>query len=70
MTTMTMEPKTLKLAMRKIGLSEKADELLDILDDMLLKRELQLSLEEIERGEYEDVFEATADIKRKLAEGR
>ncbi len=63
--------KVLRINVRHCGdITDRVIRSVGYFDDMLLKRELQLSLEEIERGEYEDVFEATADIKRKLAEGR
>jgi hypothetical protein len=68
MATMTMEPATLKTAMGKIGLYDKADDLLDVLDKMEMDRELQLSLEEADRGEYEDVFEALEDIRKEIHE--
>ena len=52
MAVMTMEPETmLKTAMGRIGLENKADDLLDMLDEMELDRRLEISLEQAERGE-------------------
>ena len=74
MATMTMElmiePGTIKTAMGKMGLRERAEELLDLLHEMQIKRNLKLSWEECQRGECEDVFEAMKGIKKELAEGR
>jgi len=76
MATMTLEPGTMiepgiiKTAMGKMGLKERAEELLDLLHEMQIKRNLKLSWEECQRGECEDVFEAMKEIKKELAEGR
>jgi hypothetical protein len=58
MAIMTMEPATLKKAMGKIGLKERANELLD----------LELSWEECLRGEHEDVFKAIEEIRKEINE--
>lgn len=69
MTTMTKPvKKVLETAFEKMGMEERLEELWDIIDEIELDSELELSLQEIERGEYEDVFEATADIKREVHE--
>jgi hypothetical protein len=61
-----MEPATLKTAMGKMGLKERAEELLDILYEMQVKRDLKLSWEECLRGECSDLEEAVARIRKKL----
>jgi exonuclease VII small subunit len=69
MTTMTMEP-IIKTAMNKIGLEEKTDELLEMMDKIELDMNLELSWQEYERGEHEDVFEALAEIKKEIRNER
>ena len=67
--TKTMvEPGIIKTAMGKMGLKERAEELLDLLHEMQIKRDLKLSWEECQRGECGDVFEAMKEIKKELAE--
>jgi len=65
--TKTMvEPGIIKMAMGKMGLKERAEELLDLLHEMQIKRDLKLSWEECQRGECGDVFEAMKEIKKEL----
>jgi hypothetical protein len=69
MATMTMEPATLKTAMRKIGFEEeKTDALLDLLDEMELDRRLKISEEQFKRGETLTVEELKARTTKKLEE--
>jgi len=49
-TAVAIEPK-IKKAMKNIGLGERADDLLDMLDEIELDRRLAKSLEQFERGE-------------------
>jgi len=49
-TAVAIEPK-IKKAMKNIGLGERADDLLDMLDEIELDRRLTKSLEQFERGE-------------------
>ena len=68
MAVMTMKPATLKKAMGKMGLKERTDELLDILYELQVERDLELSWEECLRGEHEDVFEAIEEIRKEINE--
>ena len=68
MAVMIMKPATLKKAMGKMGLKEKTDELLDILYELQVERDLELSWEECLRGEHEDVFEAIEEIRKEINE--
>jgi len=49
-TAVAIEPK-IKKAMKNIGLGERADDLLAMLDEIELDRRLTKSLEQFERGE-------------------
>jgi uncharacterized protein (DUF927 family) len=70
MATMVMEPVAIKTAMSRIGLEERADDLLDALDKVELDTNLNLSWQEYENGEHEDVFEALAEIKKEIRNER
>ncbi len=65
-----VETKTLETAFEKMGMKEKLEELWDIIDEIELDEELEESWQECLRGEHEDVFEAMAEIKKEIAEGR
>jgi len=69
MATITMEPAVIKTAMSKIGLDNRTDELLDILDEMELNRNLTISLEQADRNEGRPVDEAVNDLLRKIRNG-
>jgi hypothetical protein len=75
MATMTMErvataiePK-IKMAMENIGLGERADDLLDMLDEIELDRELELSLAQADRGEKIPIEEAERIMRERFANG-
>ncbi|MCL2101706.1 MAG: hypothetical protein FWH22_08345 [Fibromonadales bacterium] len=74
MATMTMEPEIkinpsrVENALDSMGLREKAEELWDILYEMEVDRELELSWKECERGEYCDVEDAIERIRKKINE--
>jgi hypothetical protein len=63
--TMTMEP-IIKTAMSRIGLEEKTDDLLDVLDEIELDRRLKISEEQEERGEVRDAREALKEIRERV----
>jgi hypothetical protein len=67
--TMTMEP-TIKTAMSKIGLEEKVEDLLDVLDEIELDRRLKISEEQEERGEVRDAREALKEIRERVLHGK
>jgi orotidine-5'-phosphate decarboxylase len=65
-----MEPATLKMAMAKIGLEEeKADELLDMLDEIEFNRRLKISMEQFDRGETLTLDELKKRTTEKLNNG-
>jgi hypothetical protein len=66
--TMTMEP-IIKTAMSKIGLDDRTDELLAIMDKIELDMNLAESLKQAERGETISLEEAKRQVKEKLASG-
>jgi hypothetical protein len=75
MATMTMaplatviEPK-IKKAMENIGLGERADDLLDMLDEIELDMALKESIEQLDRGEKISVEESIKRIEERLNNG-
>jgi len=74
MTTMTattkVEKKAVETAFEKMNLQDRLEELWNIIDEMELDGELELSWQECLKGEHEDVFEALSEIKEELAENR
>jgi hypothetical protein len=70
MATMTMEPVAIKTAMSKIGLKERADDLLDMLDEIELDRRLKISMEQADRGELRDAREALKEIREEVLCGK
>jgi hypothetical protein len=70
MATMTVtDTKTIKRAMRTIGLGDRTDDLLSILDKMELDRRLKISLEQADRGEVTPAEEVEKRIMEKFANG-
>jgi len=69
MATITMEPAVIKTAMSKIGLDNRTDELLDILDEMELDRNLTISLEQADRKEGRSVDDVVNDLLGKIRNG-
>jgi hypothetical protein len=68
MATMLMEP-AIKTAMNKMGLEERAEELLDILDKIELDRNLAISMEQADRGETMSLDELKKRMDEKFANG-
>jgi hypothetical protein len=75
MATMTMpctataiEPK-IKMAMENIGLGERADDLLDMLNEMELDRRLEISLAQAARGEGKPIEEFKKEQEQRFANG-
>jgi hypothetical protein len=66
MATVTMEPVAIKTAMNRIGLEERTDDLLDILDEIELDRRLKISMEQADRGEGMSMEEAKKITTEKL----
>jgi hypothetical protein len=66
--TATVKKKVIEVAFEKMGLKEKLEELWDIIDEMELEKELELSWEACERGEHDDVFEAIEEIRKEINE--
>jgi predicted transcriptional regulator len=62
MATMVMEP-AIKTAMNKMGLEERAEELLDILDKIELDRNLAVSMEQAAKGMKRPAREVLEEIK-------
>jgi len=69
MAVITMEPAVIKTAMSKIGLDNRTDELLDILDEMELDRNLTISLEQADRKEGRPVDDVVNDLLGKIRNG-
>ncbi len=70
MATMTLEPATIRTAMSNIGLDDRIGELLDQIDEIELDQQLKISLEQAEKGEEEDVFEALEGIRKEIRNER
>jgi len=68
--TTKVEKKAVETAFEKMNLQDRLEELWDIIDEMELDSELELSWQECLKGEHEDVFEALDEIKKELAESR
>ncbi|GBU24142.1 hypothetical protein R83H12_00769 [Fibrobacteria bacterium R8-3-H12] len=66
--TAAIEPK-IKIAMKSIGLEERADELLNVLDEIELDMALKESIEQCDRGEKTPAEEVVRRIKEKLNNG-
>ena len=70
MATMTVtDTKTIKRAMRTIGLGDRTDDLLSILDKMELDRRLKISEGQFERGEGITLDELKKRVGKKFANG-
>ena len=75
MATMTMERKAtaikpnIKMAMENIGLGERAEDLLNMLEEMEFDRRLEISLAQADRGEGTPAEEVEKRIKEKFANG-
>jgi hypothetical protein len=69
MATITMEPATLKTAMVKIGLEERVDDLLEMLDEIELERRLKISEEQDKMGLGSTVEELKKRTTEKLKNG-
>jgi hypothetical protein len=67
-TATAIEPK-IKMAMENIGLGERADDLLDMLDEIELGIELQKGVEQIEKGETLTLQEFEKQMNEKVANG-
>ena len=65
---MTAEP-IIKTAMSRIGLEDKADDLLDALDEIWLDARLQISIEQADRGEGMPAEEVENRIKERIKNG-
>ena len=69
MATMTMEPETIKTAMRKIGLEDRADALLALLDEIELDRRLKISMEQADKGQTMSLEELKSKVEEKFKSG-
>ena len=69
MATMTMEPETIKTAMRKIGLEDRADALLVLLDEVELDRRLKISMEQADKGQTMSLEELKSKVEEKFKSG-
>jgi hypothetical protein len=67
--TLTVEKKEIKRAMKRIGLDDRAKDLLDILDKMELDRNLKISMEEADRGETISIEELKKETAKWLKNG-
>jgi hypothetical protein len=65
---LTMELQ-IKKAMKKIGLSERANEFLDVLDEIELDISLKISMKQADRGEARPIEEFEKAMKEKFANG-
>jgi hypothetical protein len=66
--TATIEP-VIKIAMENIGLGERTNDLLDMLDEIKLDIALKESIEQCERGEKTPAKDVVKRIKEKLNNG-
>jgi len=66
MSTMTVELATIETAMGKIGLKEWAEKLINAIDEMEFERQMKISLEQADRGEFVDLDEMTNEIMKEL----
>jgi hypothetical protein len=64
----SMEPQ-IKMAMKKIGLSERTEEFLDVLDEIELDMALEESMKQADRGETITLDELERRMKEKFASG-
>jgi HEPN domain-containing protein len=72
MATMTVETAlepAIKIAMENIGLGERTNDLLDMLDEIKLDIALKESIEQCERGEKTSTKDVVKKIKEKLNNG-
>ena len=69
MATMTMEPETIKTAMRKIGLEDRADALLALLDEIELDRRLKISMEQADKGQTMSLEELKNRVEERFKSG-
>jgi hypothetical protein len=69
MATMTMEPETIKTAMRKIGLEDRADALLALLDEIELDRRLKISMEQADKGQTMSLEELKSRVEERFKSG-
>ena len=67
MTTMTMTAPKIKRAMVNVGLGDRANEFLSILDEMELDRRLAISMAQADRGEFVSEEEIERMFDRVLA---
>ncbi len=67
--TLTIEKKEIKRAMKRMGLDDRAKDLLDILDEMELDRNLKISMEEADRGEGISAEEFEKQLNEEFAKG-
>ena len=67
-TAVAIEPK-IKKAMKNIGLGERADDLLDMLDEIELDRRLAKSLKQFKRGETLTLEELDKRVMEKFKNG-
>ena len=70
MTTMAMtaEP-IIKTAMSRIGLEDKTDDLLGMMDEIELDMHLKISMEQADRGEFVTIEEIKKEMQEKFANG-
>jgi hypothetical protein len=66
--TAAIEPK-IKIAMKSIGLEDRADDLLNVLDEIELDIALKESIEQCDRGEKIPAEEVVKRIREKLNNG-
>lgn len=66
METMAIEPATIKTAMNKIGLKEWAEKLIAVIDEIEFERQMKISLEQADKGEFVDIDEMTSEIMKEL----
>jgi len=69
-TAIMTEPVMIKTAMKKMGMEERACDLLDIIDEMRLDAMLKVSEEQEKRGEVRDAREALKEIRAKVLYGK
>jgi len=69
MTTMTMTAPKIKRAMVNVGLGDRANEFLSILDEMELDRRLAISMAQADRGEFVPMEELMRELDEEFAEG-
>jgi hypothetical protein len=67
--TQLYETKFIEQAMTSIGLCDKVDTLLDVLDKMELDRKLNKSIEEADRGEGRPVEDFLKEWDERIANG-